>query len=149
MPEYEFKIIESDEDLKNYFGIRNEIFVKEQKIFQESDIDEYDKDAIHIAAVQTSTGNMVGAVRCYNPEGNTWVGGRLSAAKGFRNGRVGYNLVRFAVQTVKARGCTKFLAYVQPQNIKFFERLDWKPVGEMFSHHGKPHQLMEADLDKA
>ena len=149
MSEYEFKIIDSDKELEEYFKIRNEIFVIEQKIFPETDIDEYDKDAIHIAAVQKSTGKMVGAVRCYNPEENTWVGGRLSAATGFRNGRVGYNLVRFAVQSVKARGCTKFLAYVQPQNVKFFQRLDWNPVGELFSHHGKPHQLMEADLEKA
>ena len=149
MSEYEFKIIERDSELEDYYRIRNEIFVKEQKIFEDSDIDEYDKDAIHIAAVQNSTGKIVGAVRCYNPEGDTWVGGRLSAASGFRNGRVGYNLVRFAVQTVKARGCTKFLAYVQPQNVKFFQRLNWNPVGEIFSHHGKPHQLMEADLDKA
>ena len=149
MSEYEFKIIEVDDELKDYYKIRSEIFVKEQNIFEESDLDEYDKDAIHIAAVENSTGKMVGAVRCYNPEGDTWVGGRLSAAPGFRNGRVGYNLVRFAVQTVKARGCTKFLAYVQPQNVKFFQRLNWNPVGELFSHHGKPHQLMEADLDKA
>jgi len=149
MAEYEFKIIDCDEELKEYYKIRNDIFVKEQKIFAETDIDEYDKDAIHIAAVQNSTGKMVGAVRCYNPEGDTWVGGRLSAAVGFRNGRVGYNLVRFAVQSVKTRGCTKFLAYVQPQNVKFFKRLDWHPKGELFSHHGKPHQLMEADLKKA
>ena len=72
MPEYDFKIINSDEELKEYFKIRNDIFVKEQNIFPESDIDDYDKDAIHIAAVQNSTGKMVGAVRCYNTEGDTW-----------------------------------------------------------------------------
>ena len=147
MAEFEFKIITNDEELKEYYKIRKNIFVNEQKIFSETDIDEYDADAIHIAAVEKSTGKMVGGVRCYNPEGNTWIGGRLSAAPGYRNGRVGHNLVRFAVQTVKSRGCTKFLAYVQPQNVKFFERLHWKPEGDLIMHHGKPHQLMEADLD--
>jgi len=146
MAEFDFKIISSEEELKEYFKIRNDIFVKEQNIFSESDIDEYDKDAIHIAAVENSSGKIVGGVRCYNPEGDTWVGGRLSAAPGYRNGKVGYNLVRFAVESVKSRGCTKFLAYVQPQNVKFFERLDWKSIGEMFIHHEKLHQLMEADL---
>ncbi len=146
MAEFDFKIISTEEELKEYFKIRNDIFVKEQNIFSESDIDEYDKDAIHIAAVENSSGKMVGGVRCYNKEGNTWVGGRLSAAPGYRNGKVGYNLVRFAVQSVKTRGCTKFLAYVQPQNVKFFERLDWKSIGKMFIYHAKLHQLMEADL---
>ena len=147
MPEFEIKIVNNDDELKDYFEIRKEIFVTEQKIFSETDIDEFDEDAIHIAAVEKTTGKMVGAVRCYNPEGNTWIGGRLSAAQGYRNGRVGNNLVRFAVETVKSRGCTKFLAYVQPQNVKFFERLDWKPIGELIMHHGILHQLMEADLD--
>ena len=146
MAEFDFKIITKEEDLTEYYKIRNNIFVKEQKIFTETDIDEYDEEAIHIAAVEKKTGKMVGGVRCYNPEGDTWIGGRLSAAPGYRNGRVGHNLVRFAVQTVKTRGCTKFLAYVQPQNVKFFERLDWKPVGQLIMHHRKLHQLMEADL---
>ncbi|MGI9533448.1 MAG: MSMEG_0567/Sll0786 family nitrogen starvation N-acetyltransferase [Thermodesulfobacteriota bacterium] len=146
MAEFDFKIITNEDELKEYYKIRKDIFVIEQRIFPESDIDEFDEGAIHIAAVEKSSGNMVGGVRCYNPEGNTWIGGRLSAAPGYRNGRVGHNLVRFAVQTVKTRGCTKFLAYVQPQNVRFFERLDWNPVGELIMHEGKPHQLMEADL---
>ena len=147
MAEFEFKIITDEEELEEYYKIRNDIFVKEQKIFSETDIDEYDEDAIHIAAIEKSSGKMVGGVRCYNPEGQTWIGGRLSAAPGYRNGKIGINLVRFAVQTVKSKGCRKFLAYVQPQNVKFFQRLDWNPVGELIPHHGILHQLMEANLN--
>ena len=149
MPEFEFKIITGVQDLEEYYKIRRDVFVIEQKIFSETDLDEYDEGAIHIAAIETSNGKMVGAVRCYNSEGNTWFGGRLSAIRGYRNGRVAYNLVRFAVKTVKSRGCNKFLAYVQPQNVKFFERLSWNPIGDLITHEGKPHQLMEADLESA
>lgn len=147
MSEFIFKIAETEYELEEYFRIRHDVFVKEQKIFSENDVDEYDKEAIHIIAVEESTGKIVGGVRCYRKEGNTWFGSRLSATPGYRNGKVGSNLVRFAVKTVKSRGCKTFFAYVQPQNVRFFERLDWKSIGESVTYKGLPHQLMEANLD--
>jgi putative N-acetyltransferase (TIGR04045 family) len=144
-----FKIAETEKELEQYFSLRREVFVNEQKIFPESDIDEYDKEAVHIVAIESSTGEVVGGVRCYKKDGDTWFGGRLSASLGFRNGRVGGNLVRLAVKTVKSRGCKKFLAYIQPKNVRFFQRLGWKIVGESAVYQGFLHQLMEADLDSA
>jgi putative N-acetyltransferase (TIGR04045 family) len=147
MSEYIFKIADTEKELDEYFRLRHEVFVKEQRIFPETDIDDYDGDAVHIVAVEKATGKTVGAVRCYRREGDTWIGGRLSASPGYRNGIVGSNLVRFAVTTVKSKDCKKFLAYIQPQNVRFFERLGWKTVGEPIIYQGLPHQLMEADLD--
>lgn len=147
MGDFKFKIAETQKELEEYFRLRYDVFVKEQKIFPESDIDEYDLGAVHLIAIDGPTGRVVGGVRCYKKEGDTWFGGRLSAAPSFRNGRVGANLVRLAVKTVKSRGCKKFLAYIQPRNVKFFERLDWKTIGEPVIYQDLPHQLMEADLD--
>jgi len=87
-----FKIAESESELEEYFHLRHEVFVKEQQVFCETDIDEYDTnpvhEVIHIIAVKESDGKMVGGVRCYKKEGDTWFGGRLSAASGYRNGSV-------------------------------------------------------------
>lgn len=151
MEKFIFRIARDEKELEEYFRIRREVFVLEQKVFQESDVDEYDTDpyhkAVHIVAVKESDGSLVGAVRCYRKEGDKWFGGRLSAAKGFRNGRVGAGLVRFAVETMKSGECGEFFAYVQPQNVRFFERLGWEPVGELETYQGLPHQLMKADLN--
>lgn len=147
MSKYIIKIAESEDELKEYFRIRNEVFVREQGIFPATDIDEYDKNAIHIIAVEKSNNNVVGVVRCYMKDGNTWFGGRLGALPDYRNGRVGSRLVRFAVSTAKSKGCKKFLAYIQPNNVRFFQRLDWEKIGEPIIYQGMPHQLMEAKLD--
>ena len=147
--EYIFKIAESGEELGNYFRLRHAVFVEEQNIFSGTDVDERDRGAVHIIALKGPDRVMVGGVRCYTTGNDTWYGGRLTAANGYRNGRVGSGLVRFAVETVKSRGCKKFLAYVQPQNVNFFRRLDWKPVGDPVEYEGVTHQLMEADLDSA
>ena len=151
MEKFIFKIAEDEKELEGYFRIRREVFVLEQNVFEESDLDAYDTDpyhrAVHIIALKESDGEPVGAVRCYRKEGEKWFGGRLSAAKGYRNGRVGAGLVRFAVKTMKAGTCKEFYAYVQPQNVRFFERLGWERAGEPETYEGRPHQLMKADLE--
>ncbi len=146
-----FKIAEKEDELKEYFHLRHEVFVTEQQIFSETDIDEYNTkpvhEALHLIAVKESDEKMVGGVRCYKKEGYTWFGGRLIAAQGYRNGRVGAGLVKFAVETIKSTDCQTFLAYVQPQNVRFFIRLGWSPVGELQTYQGSPHQLMKANLE--
>ena len=147
MSKYMIKIAETEDELKEYFRIRHEVFVKEQQIFSDTDVDEKDDKAIHIIGVEKTSGEIIGVVRCYREEGNTWFGGRLGADPGHRNGRVGSHLVKFAVSTAKSRGCKKFLAYIQPNNVKFFQRLNWISLGEPVTYQGLPHQLMEANLE--
>lgn len=146
-----YKIAQSEDELERYFRLRHEVFVKEQQIFSESDVDKYDTnpvhEVIHIIGIKESDGTMVGGVRCYKEEENTWFGGRLSSAPDHRNARVGADLVRFAVETIKTTDCKTFLAYVQPQNVRFFQRLGWSKVGDLHQYQGQPHQLMEADLE--
>ena len=67
--------------------------------------------------------------------------------KGYRNTGAGELLVREAMQYVKGQGCTKFTAHIQVENVPFFSRLGWKTVEPVKEYFGKPHQLMEADLE--
>ena len=39
-----------------------------------------------------------------------------------------------------------FLAYIQPKNVHFFERLNWRKIDQPVMHFGSIHQLMEASL---
>lgn len=146
-----FKIAESENELEKYFELRRQIFVEEQEVFTVTDIDEYDTnpvhEVIHIIAIKESDGKMVGGVRCYKKEDRTWFGGRLSASKDHRNGKVGAGLVKFAVETIKSTDCDTFLAYVQPRNVRFFMRLGWAKIGELETYQGQPHQLMKANIE--
>ena len=48
MSKYMIKIAETEDELNEYFRIRHEVFVKEQQIFSDTDVDEKDDKAIHI-----------------------------------------------------------------------------------------------------
>ena len=47
--------------------------------------------------------------------------------------------------TARARGCTRFLAQVQVQNLRLFERLQWQSL-QAIRVQGRPHVLMQANL---
>jgi putative N-acetyltransferase (TIGR04045 family) len=135
-----FRVAQNEEELRKCFEIREDIFFEEQKIFEGSDTDDHDSEAIHIVAIQGK--EIVGTVRIY-PEGKgTWFGGRLAVLQAHRGGVVGKRLVRKAVELVKEKGAKKFYAYVQEKNVRFFKRLGWRSVREV-QKYGLSHQLME------
>lgn len=148
MNEISCKIVETEAERQAHFAIRRAIFVEEQGLFAGSDLDEHDAHAIHIIAVDHAIGRVAGAVRVYEAEPGVWYGGRMAVLKEYRLRRppVGPLLDRLAERTVSERGCRRFLAYIQMQNVRFFQRLGWRNIGEPTLHYGQPHQLMEADL---
>ena len=130
-------------------ALRARVFVDEQRIFQGHDRDEIDLIATHLVALSTyahEADQVVGTVRIHEEAPGLWWGSRLAVDRGFRNvGGLGVELIRLAVSTANARGCERFLAHVQMQNVPLFERLRWRPL-EAVAFHGAPHMRMEADL---
>ena len=137
------KPVATPQELRAAYKIRHEIFVKEQKLFNRSDRDEHDSRSIHIIALLEN--EVVGTVRVYERDSGVWFGSRLAVQRPFR-GRVGGVLVQKAIETVQQQEAKQFFAYVQLHTVSFFKRRGWKPVGDPVDYHGKPHQLMEAQL---
>ncbi|MBI5251125.1 MAG: MSMEG_0568 family radical SAM protein [Desulfomonile tiedjei] len=138
----------TEDELSVALEIRKDVFVREQGLFDTSDLDENDSLSTHI--IVKCDNQVVGTVRVF-PENdglNHWVGGRLAVRKKHRDNHVGTLLVREAMRYVKNRGCTRFTAHIQEQNVRYFSLLGWKAVGPVEMYHGKAHRLMEADLNK-
>lgn len=142
MAKFILKVAESEDELRQYNSVRREIFVHEQGIFKEEDIDEHDSIALPIIGLDTSSDRVVGVVRCYLLENQDWMGGRLAVLPAFR-GRLGVLLVRKAMEEVESRGCRNFYAHIQEQNVKFFQRLGWSLTGESSIFSGVVHHDMQ------
>lgn len=142
---YLFKLATTPEERESYFQLRRAIFVEEQQLFSTHDLDEFDEIAYPIIAV--GQGAVVGVVRIYQVEPGIWYGGRLGTHPEHRRGwQIGKGLIYKAVTTAHAWGCHQFLATVQQQNVRFFQRLHWQSLEEL-TIRGCPHHLMQADLD--
>ena len=143
---YLFKLAATSSEIKEYFDLRRSIFVEEQNFFELNDVDETDAIAYPIVAQETKSDRVVGVVRIYEPEAGLWYGGRLGTHPEYRRGwQIGKGLIYKAVTTANTWGCTRFLATVQLQNVRFFQRLHWESLEEM-TIGDRPHHLMEADL---
>jgi len=152
---YQFKLAVTPSEVAAYFALRQAIFAEEQQIFQGDDVDEWDAIAYPIIAVPSglqppdqppSLQKIVGVVRIYEVEPGIWYGGRLGTHPDYRKGwQIGKGLIEKAVTTANTWGCNQFLATVQMQNVRFFQRLHWRSLQEKILCD-RLHHLMEADL---
>ncbi len=130
--------------------LRRQVFCDEQGIFSGDDADEIDAVATPIVAVAmmgVAADAVVGTVRIHEAEPGTWWGSRLAVAPEHRRvGALGVALIRLAVSSAHARGATEFFAKVQSQNALLFQKLHWTTL-DIVDLHGRPHHLMQADLD--
>ena len=154
---YRFELAQTATEVREYFGLRCEIFCREQGLFPWSDRDDIDNIAYPIVALTAPQSiyqpdivtweRVVGVVRIYEPEAGLWYGGRLGVHSQHRRGwRIGKGLIQKAVQTAHTWGCDRFLATVQLQNVRFFQRLHWDSLEEL-TICDRPHHLMQANLD--
>ncbi|MEN8443525.1 MAG: MSMEG_0567/Sll0786 family nitrogen starvation N-acetyltransferase [Cyanobacteria bacterium J06555_13] len=147
---YSFELALSEKRISDYFSLRQQIFCQEQALFEQHDRDIIDDHAYPIVAIATQpqqNNRVVGVVRIYEQSPRLWYGGRLGVHPEFRRGwRIGKGLIQKAVTTANTWGCDQFLATVQQQNVRFFTRLHWQSLEEI-DILGRPHHLMEADLD--
>lgn len=141
------RLASSDYERSLHLRIRHEVFVREEGLFSETDRDEADDDPRTRQVIGLHGRVAAGAVRLYPlDEPGTWKGDRLAVLPKFRPHRIGPRLVRYAVKTAAEAGGTEMVAYILPSNVRLFERLGWRPVGEPVTYVGRPHQRVTIDL---
>ena len=131
--------------------LRRSVFCVEQGLFESHDEDDVDSTALTLVALAATCGypdEVVATVRIHRGEApGDWWGSRLAVERAYRsNARLGTALIRCAVGTALTMGCERFFAHVQVANGRLFERLAWRRLAPVILH-GRPHLLMQADLD--
>jgi putative N-acetyltransferase (TIGR04045 family) len=127
--------------------IRAEVFVREQRLFRDSDRDGRDEAAATIKVLGFRGDVAGGAVRLYPlDDAGHWQGDRLAVLAGARGHGLGVPLVRFAVASATRAGGRLMTAHIQPRNVSFFERLGWHVLGEPELYVGVPHVPMAIEL---
>jgi putative N-acetyltransferase (TIGR04045 family) len=137
-----------DEQRVMHHRIRHAVFVEEQGIFPESDVDEHDADDDVVRVLALKDGRPIGAVRLYpvDQHSGLWKGDRLAVLADCRTSGAGAPLVRFAVAHAGAHGGRRMIAHIQVENVRFFERLGWSAYREPEDYLGLTHQPMDIAL---
>jgi putative N-acetyltransferase (TIGR04045 family) len=135
-------------ELADHFAIRHQIFVAEQAIFTDSDLDQHDRDRSAIPLIGYCDGVVAGTVRLFalDPAGRIWQGDRLAVLAPYRTRGLGAPLVRCAVATAATLGGRLMSAHIQLPNMRFFQRLGWEARGDREIYAGLVHQPMSIEL---
>lgn len=120
--------------------IRFAVFVEEQGVPFEIELDEYDPVSIHALAFEGD--KAVGTGRLL-PDGHI---GRMAVLKKWRNRGIGGLLLKRLIDAAKARGDGQVALSAQVGALPFYRAHGFVPVGEKYLEAGIPHQEMKRAL---
>ncbi|MFY0594977.1 MAG: GNAT family N-acetyltransferase [Cognatishimia sp.] len=135
-----WEVFQTD-DIAACVDLRRAVFIDEQGIAEEDEIDDLDDVATHILA--TVEGNPVGTARLLI-SGTTGKIGRICVLQSQRGTGLGAALVRFSAEQLKDRGDLARIALgAQEYAIGFYEKLGFQVCGPIYDDAGIPHREME------
>ncbi len=121
------------------FALRTEVFVAEQGVSIEEELDAHDSEALHVIAVDG--GIAVGCGRIIIEGVDAHIG-RLAVKRLWRGKGVGTAVCRYIIDYCKSCGCTEIWLNSQVQAIPFYEKLGFHGEGGIFLDAGIEHIRM-------
>ncbi len=138
--EIEAKLVETEAELEGAINVRMRVFVVEQQIPAENELDEADATATH--AVATVGNRIIGTGRMLMVEGDeegTCRIGRMAVDKEWRRHGVGAKVLHCLEEEARAQGLTHCLLHAQEYVKTFYAEYGYKERGEVFLEEGIPH----------
>lgn len=118
-------------------AVREEVFVREQNVPPEMELDEDDPRSIHVMA-HAPDGTVVAAGRL-TPAGQI---GRMAVVKDWRDRGVGSALLRLLLEQARTRGMAEVNLHAQADATDFYLKHGFEIAGEDFMEAGILHRPM-------
>lgn len=125
------------------YSLRRDVFVVEQGVPEEIEVDEHDKVATHLAAL--SDGHVIGTLRIVLHRRTAKIG-RMAVSASSRKEGIGRELMEFAATTASRRGAEEIILGAQLTACEFYKRLGYIEEGAVFDDGGIPHVMMRKKL---
>jgi hypothetical protein len=121
--------------------IRFTVFVEEQKVPEEIEIDAQDPLSLHALAIDAS-GTAVATGRLL-PDGHI---GRMAVLQSARGSGVGTAVLRALMEAARTRGHREVVLSAQTHAVPFYARIGFAAEGEVYDDAGIPHIDMRRAL---
>jgi len=128
------------------YTIRREVFIQEQRVPEDMELDEYDLGALHILAYQDS--QCIGTARLVQLDGESAQIGRMAVLKPFRSQGIGKAILRHLIELARSKGILNLVLHSQVSAIPFYEQLGFQTEGPIYEEAGIPHRNMILLLSK-
>jgi predicted GNAT family N-acyltransferase len=131
------------DERQGLLALRHEVFVSEQGVPLDLEIDEHDETALHIVALDD--GELVGTCRLLQA-GDQGKFGRLVVARRARGRGIGAALLEEAERRARGMGCDRMVLAAQTSAMGLYERAGYTARGDVYLDAGIEHMTMEKAL---
>ena len=143
MKKMKIEIAHTQDDFFRLVRLRDAVFVAEQGVPVEIEIDDDDSVAVHLIA---RSGREVGGTARLVSKGRTGKIGRMAVRKQSRRMGTGTALIEFIKKISVEMDLKELVLHAQETAIPFYERLGFSSAGKRFREAGIPHRKMRLDL---
>jgi len=139
--------IEAGDVMREALAIRTSVFVEEQGVPPEEEIDAHDRtDVSAVHALARLHGRAVGAGRYYIIDAQTVQIGRMAVLAGSRGAGVGSALLAALLRAAGERGFRRAHLHAQQHARAFYARAGFVDDGETLWDAGISHQPMSLEI---
>jgi predicted GNAT family N-acyltransferase len=132
-------IAHTQEDFFRLIRLREEVFVFEQKVPLEIELDDEDDRATHLIARVGR--EVVGTARLV-VKGTAGKIGRMAVKRGWRKKGVGEKLLEALMPIARERGVSNLVLHAQTSVVPFYQKQGFRTEGEDFIEAGIQHIAM-------
>jgi predicted GNAT family N-acyltransferase len=135
------RIVTTPQERDDAFSVRIAVFVEEQQIPREEELDELDDIAVHCVAYLDDR-TPVAAGRLVLMDGYAKIG-RMAVLATHRKTGLGARILEALEREGASRGVRLFRLSAQLSARGFYDRAGYTPLGDVYDEVGIPHIAME------
>jgi len=129
--------------MEQAWALRRVVFIEEQQIPEDIEMDADDAHAFHVLAFEGDT--PVGCGRMVTHSNQVKIG-RMAVLKARRGEGIGRQLLEYLIEAARRRKFRTALLHAQLHAEGFYLKNGFLPVGEIFDEAGIAHRAMTREL---
>ncbi|MCP8615609.1 GNAT family N-acetyltransferase [Salirhabdus salicampi] len=137
------KIAITDEERNDAYYVRNTVFVEEQNVPPEEEIDEHENEATHFVGYVNEQPVAASRLRFMDQYGKLE---RICVRKEYRGNHYGKEIIQFMEDEIKNQGFQKAKLNAQTHAEGFYQSIGYKTISGEFMDAGIPHVTMIKQL---
>ncbi len=141
MEDLTIKLVDTETEMEGALGVRFRVFVSEQQVPMEEELDEIDASATHAIAIHNGQVIATGRV-FYRDEDSAARIGRMAVDSDWRRHGIGGRLLKFLEQEATKQGVTTYVLNAQVYVKDFYAANGYEERGEEFLEADIVHILM-------
>lgn len=144
MDKLSYKLVTSDRELKAAFEVRLQVFVEEQGISEELELDDLDQEALHMVVKDGE--RVIGTARVLFLTANQAKIERMAILEPFRRRGIGRGIISFLNEELRNKQVEQVVLHAQYAVVAFYKSCGFEESGLPFQEAGIKHIKMERQL---